>query len=257
MLPKSCRDAKRRASVFCRKRWISEHRETFEAGFKWFLRHFHRSQSTVLNSWKNLSSHDVAAKLEGVNRARKTNPKQIVSLALIAILALAGWLFFASEKPAAINPPLSVPVTFAPVQHLLHAQPKLPTVRVFLGTNENSQEMIAEICREPVEIATGMMFRTKMAENEAMIFIFPNSEPRNFYMRNCLVPLSAAYVEPDGKIAEIIDLQPGDERGVQSRTGNIQFVLEVPQGWFKRHSITNGDVIRTERGSLIETFIRQ
>ncbi len=114
--------------------------------------------------------------------------------------------------------------------------------------------MVAEICHEPVEIATGMMFRTKMAENEAMIFVFPNPEPRNFYMRNCIVPLSAAYIEPDGKIAEMIDLQPGDERGVQSRTGNIQFVLEVPQGWFKRHSITNGTLIRTERGTLLETF---
>ena len=117
--------------------------------------------------------------------------------------------------------------------------------------------MVAEICREPVEIATGMMFRTKMAENEAMIFVFSNAEPRNFYMRNCLVPLSAAYIEPDGKIAEMIDLQPGDERGVQSRTSNIQFVLEVPQGWFKRHSISNGVVIRTERGSLKETFFKR
>ena len=170
---------------------------------------------------------------------------------------MAGWFFIASEKTPVGNPTVLAPTIYAPVQHLLHAQSKLPTIKVFLGTNENSQEMIAEICREPVEIATGMMFRTKMAENEAMIFIFSNSEPRNFYMRNCLVPLSAAYIEPDGKIAEIIDLQPGDERGVQSRTGNIQFVLEVPQGWFKRHGITNGDAICTERGSLLETFFRR
>ena len=175
----------------------------------------------------------------------------------MAILAIGGALFIVTEKPPATNPSFSVPVTFAPVQHLLHAQAKLPTIKVILGTNENSREMIAEICREPVEIATGMMFRTKMAENEAMIFVFSNAEPRNFYMRNCLVPLSAAYIEPDGKIAEIIDLQPGDERGVQSRTSNIQFVLEVPQGWFKRHSITNGTLIRTERGTLIETFLRR
>lgn len=145
---------------------------------------------------------------------------------------------------------MNVPVAFAPVQHLLHAQPKLPTIQIRVG----SEEMVAEICDEPVEIATGMMFRTKMAENEAMIFVFPNPEPRNFYMRNCLVPLSAAYIEPDGKIAEIVDLHLGDERGVQSRTSDIQFVLEVPQGWFKRHSITNGTIIRTERGTLLETF---
>ncbi len=191
-----------------------------------------------------------AAKLSGVKRVQKKNPWLVV---VVVALAVAGALFITSEKPATTNPPASVPAMFTPVQHLLHAQPKLPTIKVSVG----SEEMIAEICRTPVEIATGMMFRTKMAENEAMIFVFSNPEPRNFYMRNCLVPLSAAYIAPDGSIAEVIDLQPGDERGVQSRSGNIQFVLEVPQGWFKRHSITNGTIIRTERGTLMETFFRQ
>jgi uncharacterized protein len=185
-----------------------------------------------------------------VKKVPKKNPWLII---VVVGLAVAGALFITSEKPVTPNPPASFPVTFAPVQHLLHAQAKLPTIKVNMG----SEEMIAEVCREPVEIATGMMFRTKMAENEAMIFVFSNAEPRNFYMRNCLVPLSAAYIEPDGKIAEMIDLQPGDERGVQSRTSNIQFVLEVPQGWFKRHSITNGTIIRTERGTLLETFFQR
>jgi hypothetical protein len=182
-----------------------------------------------------------------VKTVQKKNPWLVV---IVVALVIAGALFITSEKPAPANRPASVPVTFAPVQHLLHAQAKLPTLKVSVG----SEEMVAEICRKPVEIATGMMFRTRMAENEAMIFVFSNAEPRNFYMRNCLVPLSAAYIEPDGKIAEIIDLQPGDERGVQSRTGNIQFVLEVPQGWFKRHGVTNGALIRAEQGTLLETF---
>lgn len=134
--------------------------------------------------------------------------------------------------------------------HLLHAQPTLPTVKVWLG----DQELTAEVAREPVQIATGMMFRTNMPENTAMIFVFPDAQPRNFYMRNCLIPLSAGYIAPDGTLLEIVDLQPGDEQGVQSQSGNIQFVLEVPQGWFARHNITTGALVRTERGSLMETF---
>jgi uncharacterized protein len=137
--------------------------------------------------------------------------------------------------------------------HLTHAQPKLQTLKVWLG----SEEMIAELALKPVEIATGMMFRTNMAENEAMLFVFNGPGPKNFYMRNCTVPLSAAYIQPDGTIAEIVDLQPGDETGVQSKTSNLQFVLEVPQGWFKRHNVNTGVVVRTERGSLLETFFRR
>ena len=95
---------------------------------------------------------------------------------------------------------------------------------LFLTVEETGQvvvlreEVIAEIAREPVQIATGMMYRTNMTENTAMLFVFSAPGPKNFYMRNCIVPLSAAYIEPDGTIAEIVDLQPGDEVGVQSRT---------------------------------------
>jgi len=136
--------------------------------------------------------------------------------------------------------------------HLTHAQPKLSTIKVWLG----SEELITEIAREPVQIATGMMYRTNMPENTAMIFVFANPGPKNFYMRNCVVPLSAAYIEPDGTIAEIIDLQPGNEVGVQSKSSNLQFVLEVPQGWFTRHNVQTGAIVRTERGSLLDTFFK-
>lgn len=137
--------------------------------------------------------------------------------------------------------------------HLLHAQPKLPTLKVWLG----SEELITEVAREPVQIATGMMYRTNMPENTAMLFVFSAPGPKNFYMRNCVVPLSAAYIEPDGTIAEIVDLRPGNEVGVQSRSSNLQYVLEVPQGWFMRHNVNTGAVVRTERGSLQETFFRR
>lgn len=139
--------------------------------------------------------------------------------------------------------------------HLTYAQPKLPTVKVWVG----SEELIAEIARTDLQIATGMMFRTNMAENEAMIFVFSPARigPKDFYMRNCVVPLSAAYIAPDGTIAEIVDLQPGNETPVKSQSSNLQFVLEVPQGWFARHNVRTGMVLRTELGSLQETFFRR
>lgn len=172
------------------------------------------------------------------------------------VLLLAGVLLVGCSKPVSPAPAAGLRSDLDPVHgHLLHAQPKLPTLKVWLGR----EEMITEIARAPVEVATGMMYRTNMPENEAMLFVFSDAEigPKNFYMRNCVVPLSAAYIAPDGTIAEIIDLQPGDERGVQSQTSNLQFVLEVPQGWFTQHNVRTGMVVRTERGSLRGTFIRR
>jgi uncharacterized membrane protein (UPF0127 family) len=135
----------------------------------------------------------------------------------------------------------------------LKAQPKLPTIKVWLG----SQELVAEVATQPVQIATGMMFRTNLLENEAMLFVFGDAGPRNFYMRNCTAPLSAAYIAPDGVILEVAKLDPGDEVGVQSKSSNIQFVLEVQQGWFERHNVPVGSVVRTELGTLFETFFRR
>jgi uncharacterized membrane protein (UPF0127 family) len=176
-------------------------------------------------------------------------------LGKFSVLLVSASLLIGCGNSASSNPPVAPPALDPKYGHLTHAQPKLPTVKVWLG----SEELVAEIARERVQIATGMMYRTNLAETEAMIFVFPPAEigSKSFYMRNCIVPLSAAYITPDGIIAEIIDLQPGNETGVESKSTNLQFVLEVPQGWFERHSIKPGAVVRTERGSLQETFFRR
>jgi uncharacterized protein len=166
----------------------------------------------------------------------------------MGLIAIGACLFAGCGKP--VPAPSGAPLVDPVYGHLLKAQPKLPTIKVWLG----DQELTAEIAREQVQIATGMMVRTNMPENEAMLFVFPNTDRRSFYMRNCVVPLSAAYIDPGGVILEIINLQPHDETGVLSKSASVQFVLEVPQGWFQRHNVSPGAVIRTERGSLTGTF---
>ena len=149
----------------------------------------------------------------------------------------------------ATSPPPTVAVTPAP-PYLTNAQPTLQTMKLYVG----AEELNAELALKPVEIYTGMMWRTNMAENSAMLFVFPSPEPRAFYMRNTRVPLSLAYIDPDGVIQEIHDLKPLDETSVPSKAENIQFVLEVPQGWFKRHHISTGTLIRSPYGELKNTF---
>ena len=151
-----------------------------------------------------------------------------------------------SATSNAAPPPSHVPAT----PYLDHAQPRLQTIRLYVG----AEEVSTELAMKPVEIFTGMMWRTNMPENTAMLFVFPSAEPRAFYMRNTLVPLSLAYIDPEGVIAEIHDLQPRDESSVPSKAENIQFVLEVPQGWFKRHNISPGTLIRTQFGEMKTTF---
>jgi uncharacterized membrane protein (UPF0127 family) len=89
-----------------------------------------------------------------------------------------------------------------------------------------------------------------------MIFILPVPQRASFWMKNCPESISAAYISPDGTIEEIHHLEKNDTNAVVAATDNIQFVLETKEGWFNRHNIAPGTVIRSERGSLAENFLK-
>jgi uncharacterized membrane protein (UPF0127 family) len=73
-------------------------------------------------------------------------------------------------------------------------------------------------------------------------------------MKNCPESLSAAYIGPDGVIQEIRHLEKNDTNSVVAASDNVQYILETKDGWFTRHNIGAGMVIRTEKGSLSDTF---
>jgi hypothetical protein len=131
-------------------------------------------------------------------------------------------------------------------------QPQLPSLKLWLG----AQEVVAEVARSESQIMTGMMFRTNVAENEAMLFVFPSPRRASFWMKNVPIPLSCAYIDPGGTILEIHDLQPQEVTPIVADTDRVQFVLETRQGWFIRNRVSTGTLVRTERGSLQETFLR-
>lgn len=163
---------------------------------------------------------------------------------------LAGAVVLAGCKKPAPAPPKP-----ASLEDLLpkHAQPKLRTLKLFLG----AETLDAELALTKEQEMTGMMYRTNIAETDAMLFVFPAPHRAAFWMKNCPESLSAAYIDPAGVIAEIVRLEANNTNAVKAATDNIQYVLEVKEGWFARHGINPGTVIRTERGALAETFFRK
>ena len=130
------------------------------------------------------------------------------------------------------------------------AQPKLPTVKLWLG----SEELAAEMALTAAQERTGMMFRTNITDADAMIFVLPFPLRASFWMKNCPESISAAYIDSDGVIQEIHHLEKQDTNPVVAGSANIKYVLETSEGWFARHHISTGTVIRTEHGTLPETF---
>jgi hypothetical protein len=180
--------------------------------------------------------------------------RSLPSLALLLGAALAAGCGRSASAPPpappASNPPPTVSAADGGLVHLPHAQPRLPTVKLWLGTNE----LVTELALSRTQIATGMMFRESMKEEEGMLFVFARPNPVSFYMKNVKVPLSVAYIDQDGTILEIHDFQPFNETPVPSATDQVQYVLEVNRGWFQRRQVGVGAVIRTDRGTMRQTF---
>ena len=163
-------------------------------------------------------------------------------------LVLATVLFAGCQKPAGQAPTATPVVNDEPTQ----AQPKLPTIKLYVGPMVLDAEMAVTFEEE----RTGMMFRTNIQDTDAMIFVLPMPQRASFWMKNCPESISCAYMTPDGTITEIHHLEHDDTNAVLAVTDNIQFVLETQDGWFAHHNIPVGTVIRTEKGSLADTFLR-
>ncbi len=121
----------------------------------------------------------------------------------------------------------------------------------------NGKKVQAELAIDDDSRTRGLMFRESMAADAGMLFIWPEHggdrdyrrsgdesglARRSFWMRNTTLPLSIAFIADDGKILQIEDLRPKDERHVMSKD-EVRFALEMNQGWFQKNGIGPGAVI--------------
>lgn len=111
----------------------------------------------------------------------------------------------------------------------------LPRVQLTAGEHE----IQVYVARSDEERAQGLMFRRELPEDEGMLFMCDACEMQNFWMKDTPLPLSVAFLEEDGTILKIADLEPHDLEG-ESSDHPVRFVLEVNQGWFEEHGIAPG-----------------
>jgi uncharacterized protein len=131
-------------------------------------------------------------------------------LSLLILLSTAAW----SQE----SPQLQLPrVTLSAGMHLINAQ----------------------VAATPQQRAVGLMFRKEMPVNEGMLFTFEQASEQCFWMKNTLLPLTAAFVADDGTIVNLADMQP---QSLESHCSSkpVRFVLEMNQGWFSKRGLKAG-----------------
>lgn len=103
-------------------------------------------------------------------------------------------------------------------------------------------EIRAELANTDETRRTGLMHRRSLAENSGMLFVYETPGRHAMWMRNTLVPLSVAFLDRDGRIINVEDMEPLTETAHASR-GEAWFSLEMNRGWFARRGIRPGDKV--------------
>ena len=109
--------------------------------------------------------------------------------------------------------------------------------RVWLTTGEHRIQVY--VARSAEERAQGLMFRREMPADEGMLFMCDECAVQKFWMKDTPLPLSIAFIDEDGTILKIADLQPHDLEA-ESSDYPVRYVLEVNQGWFAERGIATG-----------------
>jgi hypothetical protein len=104
--------------------------------------------------------------------------------------------------------------------------------------------VLAEVAATEEMRSIGLMYRTVMAEDEGMLFVFDSAGTYSFWMKNTELPLSIAFIDRSGKIVDIQDMAPQDERTLHAPPGPFLYALELNQGWFWNHNVRTGAQVR-------------
>ncbi|AVP96604.1 ACR family protein [Ahniella affigens] len=122
----------------------------------------------------------------------------------------------------------------------------LPTVTL------KGQAYSVELALNDADRAHGLMFRTSMADDHGMLFVFPNESPRSFWMKNTKIPLDILYFDADARFVSgqfnVPTCAGGDRCPSYPSDGPAKYVLELNAGVGKRLDLRAGDVLAIPPG---------
>jgi hypothetical protein len=122
-----------------------------------------------------------------------------------------------------------------------YAMPALPHARVTLQDAFGGRHVVdAEVAAFRDARTRGLMWRTQLPEGTGMLFIFPEAQPLNFWMKNTLIPLDIIFISKDRKIVNIQARAVPRTTDPRPADGDSQFVLEVPGGWSEKLGLKPG-----------------
>ena len=124
---------------------------------------------------------------------------------------------------------------------------RLPVENIQIVKNDSSRLTVrSEIAAKQEERNYGFMNRKHIPAGTGMLFVFEEEQQLSFWMKNTPHPLSIAYIDKNGKIRDIFDMEPYSLSPILS-TRSVMYALEVPKGWYDANGIKVGDHVEIPR----------
>ncbi|MCL2345280.1 MAG: DUF192 domain-containing protein [Desulfobulbus sp.] len=119
------------------------------------------------------------------------------------------------------------------------AQATLPMIELTAGFYRIEAEVAATDGNRQI----GLMNRQAMPPQHGMLFVFTEENTHCMWMRNTLLPLSVAFIDAEGRILNIEEMQPQTEDNHCARRP-ARYALEMNAGWFAKRGIAPGSKLR-------------
>jgi len=97
----------------------------------------------------------------------------------------------------------------------------------------------AAVAANDADREQGLMYRTNLAPNEGMLFVFGENAVHCFWMKNTLIPLSIAFMRADGTVTDIDEMQAETTNNHCPKNNGV-YALEMSKGWFTSKGIKPG-----------------
>ena len=118
----------------------------------------------------------------------------------------------------------------------------LPTLQLEI----TARPLTAELALTHDDRFRGLSGRAELADDRGMLFVFPDLGPRQFVMRECLIPIDIAFIDGGGRVLNThqMTLEPPDTPEAQltryASAGHAMMALELNAGGLERYGLKPG-----------------
>ncbi|GAB2552681.1 DUF192 domain-containing protein [Rhodanobacter koreensis] len=102
-----------------------------------------------------------------------------------------------------------------------------------LAVELHGQHFSVELATNDASREHGLMMRTTLPADHGMLFVFPDTAPRGFWMKSTLIPLDILYFDADRRLVSMqLNTAPckADPCPIYPSSGPARYVLELSAG---------------------------